>query len=70
MRLLLCLPLILSVPLAAETLQVAPTVFYHTFSHSHPVLKRIRPGDVVQTKTLDSGGSMKRAWSAPSRPIP
>src|SRR2546421_12520580 len=48
--------LILSLPLAAETLQVTPTTFYHTFSHTNPVLKRIRPNDVVVHKTLDSEG--------------
>jgi amidase len=29
---------------------------YHTFSSRHPVLARIRPGDVVVTKTVDSAG--------------
>ena len=29
---------------------------YHTFSSEHPVLVRIRPGDVVVTKTVDSAG--------------
>lgn len=31
-------------------------VNYHTFSREHPVLARIRPGDVVITKTVDSAG--------------
>jgi acetamidase/formamidase len=59
------------VPLTAETLTVASTVFYHTFSHTNPVLKRIRPGDVVVTKTLDSEGlddkGVERA--VPSNPL-
>lgn len=42
--------------LCAETHQVAPDRYYRTFAHTNPVLKRIRPGDVVITKTLDSGG--------------
>jgi len=40
----------------AETFQVATSTYYHTFSHTNPVLKRIKPGDVVSTKSLDSGG--------------
>ena len=42
--------------LAAETHQVAAQKYYRTFSHQHPVLQRIKPGDVVVTKTVDSGG--------------
>lgn len=30
--------------------------YHHTFSASHPVLLRVRPGDVVSTKTVDSAG--------------
>ena len=40
----------------AETIQLIPQTYYHTFAHNNPVLKRIRPGDVVITKTLDAGG--------------
>ena len=36
-------------PVIAET-------YYRTFAHGNPVLKRIQPGEVVATKTLDSGG--------------
>jgi acetamidase/formamidase len=35
---------------------VVNEVNYHTFSIAHPVLARIRPGDVVVTKTVDSAG--------------
>jgi acetamidase/formamidase len=42
------------VALAIHT--VVNEVNYHTFSHQHPVLARIRPGDVVVTKTVDSAG--------------
>ena len=45
-----------AVILRAETHQVVPDKYYRTFSHTNPVLKRIQPGDVVITKTLDSGG--------------
>lgn len=43
-------------PLAAQTLAIVPTVYYRTFSHSNPVLKRIRPGEIVATQTVDSSG--------------
>jgi len=50
---------------------VIATTYYHTFSHAHPVLKRIKPGEIVVTKTLDAGGqddqSVKR--SEPSNPL-
>jgi amidase len=35
---------------------VVNDVNYHTFSREHAVLARIRPGDVVITKTVDSAG--------------
>ena len=71
MRLALCLPLILSWPLAAETIQANPTAFHHTFSHTNPVFKRIRPGDVVVTKTLDSEGLDEKGVqrTVPSNPL-
>jgi acetamidase/formamidase len=40
----------------AETRQAVPTRYYRTFSHTNPVFLRINPGDIVVTKTLDSGG--------------
>ena len=41
---------------ADEPTSVAATTYYRTFSHAHPVLKQIKPGEVVTTKTLDSAG--------------
>lgn len=41
---------------SAETRQAVPTRYYNTFSHTNPVFLRINPGDIVVTKTLDSGG--------------
>jgi acetamidase/formamidase len=35
---------------------VAPSTYYRTFSRAHPVLKRVKPGDSVATKTIDSAG--------------
>src|SRR4030081_2955923 len=45
-----------AMPLLAETHQLVADHYYRTFSHTDPVLKRIKSGDVVITKTLDSGG--------------
>jgi acetamidase/formamidase len=46
--------------LLAETHQIVPQQYYRTFSHTNPVLKRIAAGDIVITKTLDSGGQNER----------
>ena len=48
--------LTVSASLFAETHQLIPQTYYRTFGHTNPVLARIRSGDVVITKTLDSGG--------------
>ena len=37
-----------------------PDRYYRTFSHTNPVFQRIKPGEVVVTKTLDSGGQNER----------
>lgn len=42
--------------LAAETHSVIDDSYHHTFSAAHPVLVRIKPGDRVVTKTVDSAG--------------
>src|SRR6266542_4434769 len=42
--------------LAGETRQVVAKQYYRTFSHTNPVLMRIKAGDVVVTKTLDAAG--------------
>jgi len=42
--------------LFAETRQAMPTKYYRTFSRINPVFLRINQGDVVVTKTVDSGG--------------
>jgi acetamidase/formamidase len=43
-----------------EPASVVAENFYRTFSHSHPVLKRIKPGLLVATKTIDSAGLDER----------
>jgi acetamidase/formamidase len=57
-RIALSLALVLVAPaaMADEPATVLATSYYRTFSHSHPVLKRIKPGETVATKTIDSAG--------------
>jgi amidase len=52
----LAVALLLPAVLGAEDHQVIATEYFHTFSATHPVLLRIKPGEVVATKTLDSSG--------------
>ena len=52
--------LLAAVAAIAETHQVVPEKYYRTFSHTNPVFERIKPGAVVVTKTLDSGGQNER----------
>src|SRR5437773_8646398 len=40
----------------AETHRFEPKVFYNTFSGAHPPALRIKPGDRVNTYTIDAGG--------------
>jgi len=47
---------LLPVTLFAETHTVTAKSYFRTFSRAYPVLARIKPGDVVVTKTLDAGG--------------
>lgn len=55
----------------AEVHQVVANTYYHTFSRAHPVLKRVRPGDTIVTKTLDAGGQDENdaRRSQPSNPL-
>ena len=55
----------------AEVHQVVAETYYRTFSRAHPVLARLRPGDTVVTKTLDSGGQDAKdvRRSEPSNPL-
>lgn len=38
------------------TYQIKPDTNWNTLDHRHPVVKRIKPGDIVVTKTLDASG--------------
>jgi amidase len=53
--------------LAGQGRQILPKTYYHTFSQSHPVLEKIRPGERIATKTIDAGGQDERgAWVSQS----
>jgi amidase len=73
-----CLPLIMTVSTGgahalqkAEVHQVVAKTYYNTFSRAHEVLKRIRPGDTVSTKTLDASGRDEKGVlvGRPSNPL-
>lgn len=55
----------------AEVHQVVATTYYNTFSRAHPVLKRVRAGDTVVTKTIDAGGQDEKdvRRGQPSNPL-
>lgn len=42
--------------LAAALHTIVATEYHHTFSAAHSVLRRVRPGDTIATKTVDSAG--------------
>ena len=56
---------------AAEVHEIVATTYYNTFTRAHPVLKRVRPGDTVRTRTLDSSGRDERGVlrGQPSNPL-
>src|SRR6266581_708261 len=48
---------VVAAPLTAQPVhRVTPDTFWNTLDHRHPVVARIKPGDVVVTKTLDASG--------------
>ena len=53
---LLALAAFLPAILGAETHTIVAPRYFRTFSHTNPVLQRIRSGDIVVTKTIDSSG--------------
>jgi acetamidase/formamidase len=46
----------LFVPLVLGAQPIVPKTYYRYFGHSNPVLARIKPGQVVNTQTIDSSG--------------
>lgn len=56
----------------AQTIhRVAPDTFWNTLWRGHPVVARIKPGDIVITKTLDAGARDERnvQRAQPSNPM-
>jgi amidase len=51
--------------------QILSREYYHTFSHTNPVLEHIQPDEIVFTRTLDSGGQDEKSEqrSKPSNPL-
>src|SRR5215831_12360042 len=56
---------------AADAREIFAREYYRTFSHSHAVLDHIRPGEVIFTRTLDSGGQDEKSEhrSTPANPL-
>jgi acetamidase/formamidase len=69
MKTLICV-LLLTAGAWAETHTIRPEKFYNSFDHRHPVLSRIRPGDTVNTLTIDAGGYDAKGVKAGDRPNP
>jgi amidase len=56
---------------ADQPRQIFAREYYHTFAHNNPVLERIKPGEVIFTRTLDSDGQDETSEhrSQPSNPL-
>ena len=65
-------PLVVVAPASsgAETHTFVPSAFYNTYSASHPVALRVKPGDRVVTKTIDAAGVDWNGKSVASGPNP
>ncbi len=63
-----CVP---SARAADEPRQLFAREYFHTFAHNNAVLERIKPGEVIFTRTLDSGGQDEKSEqrSQPSNPL-
>ncbi|HEY1306116.1 MAG TPA: acetamidase/formamidase family protein [Vicinamibacterales bacterium] len=61
----------LTIGLHADTHRYVPSVFYGTFSSTHPPALRIKSGDVVTTATLDDegGGADGKSVAQGSNPL-
>ncbi len=60
-RLVICLSLAPLLTLDAQqvgpaTIRITADTFWNTLDHRHAVVQRIKPGDVVATKTIDASG--------------
>ena len=56
---------------ADQPRQIFAREYFHTFAHNNAVLEHIKPGEVIFTRTLDSGGQDERSGhrSQPSNPL-
>lgn len=63
MRILLVLLCTFTLPLGAET-------YYRTFFHKHPVKQKIRSGERVATRTVDSSGKDEKSQEVADAPNP
>jgi acetamidase/formamidase len=56
---------------ADEPRRIFAREYYHTFAHNNPVLERIKPGEIIFTRTIDSGGQDEKNEhrSQPSNPL-
>lgn len=50
------LALLLFFATSANAETILATRYYNSFDHRHPVLARIKPGQAIDTKTIDAGG--------------
>jgi len=54
----------------AEAREVYASRYYNSFHHRHEVLARIRPGEVIKTKTIDASGRDERGAVVAEGPNP
>jgi len=47
----------------AQARAIAPAAYYTTYSHQHPVLAHIRPGEPISVRTLDALGNDEKGVS-------
>lgn len=64
---LLCL---VSLAAAGQVRHVAPKRYYNSFHHRHEVLARIKPGEIVSTKTIDASGRDQSGKAVAEGPNP
>jgi len=63
--------ILLATTAGAETLTVYASQYYNSFDHRHPVLRKIRPGDTIVTRTIDASGRdhESKVVAQPSNPL-
>jgi amidase len=55
---------------AAETHRVTATKFHNSFHNRHPVLQKLKPGDIVITRTIDASGRDENGKAVAESPNP